>query len=375
MLKEMTREDLEKRMSEIATEIDKDDANLDALEEEAKEIKEELEERKTLELKKAEIRSKVALGEGAVVETFEEEERKEMTNAEVRKSAEYINAYAEYIKTGDSKECRALLTENVDGGIIPVPSYVEDRVRTAWEKTSLMQLVRKTYIKGNLRLGFEVSATGAVVHTEGGKAIDPEELVLGTVQLIPQSIKKLIQISDEALDLKGAAFLDYIYDELTFRIAQKAEEVLIGLIVNAPTEVSTDGPSVAELEADLGIATVATALGQLSPEATNPVIVTTRANWSALKVAAYNAQYSIDPFEGLSVHFVGAAAMGGASLIVGDFGYGAIANFPNGAEIEIKVDDKTDMASDLVNILGRQFVALGIVADKAFVRVMEGESE
>ena len=76
MLKEMTREELEKRMSEIATEVDDEEADLDALEAEAKEIKEELEERKTLELKKAEIRSKVALGEGAVVETFEEEERK-----------------------------------------------------------------------------------------------------------------------------------------------------------------------------------------------------------------------------------------------------------------------------------------------------------
>ena len=51
---------------------------------------------------------------------------------EIRNSKEYINAYAEYIKTGDDRECRALLTENVGTGTVPVPEIVYDIVKTAW---------------------------------------------------------------------------------------------------------------------------------------------------------------------------------------------------------------------------------------------------
>lgn len=368
--KTMSIEELEARQAQIVEEIDAPEANLDELEEEARSIKAELEERKAIEAQKAEVRSKVANGEGTVIPVLPKEERTVKTMEEIRNSKEYINAYANYVKTGDDSEVRALLTENVKG-TIPVPEYIEGRVRTAWERSGIMDLVRKTFVQGNLKIGFEISASGAEFHTEGGEAVQPEELVLGIVTLVPQSIKKLIQISDEALDLTGSEFLDYLYDELTYQIIKKAEEYLVGLIADAPTTATADAVAVKELTVTaLGVDTIANALGLLSAEATNPVVVTTRANWAALKSAAYNASYSVDPFEGLDVHFVGAAALGDASMIVGDFGVGAHANFPNGAEIQIKVDDRTDMASDLVNILGRQFVGLGLVANDAFVRVI-----
>ena len=53
-----------------------------------------------------------------------------MTNLEIRQSAEYIDAYANYIKTGDATECRALLTENASGRVA-VPELVEGIVKTA----------------------------------------------------------------------------------------------------------------------------------------------------------------------------------------------------------------------------------------------------
>lgn len=372
-LKNMTIEELEARQSAIAEEVDAPEADLDALEEEARAIKAELEERKAAETKKAEIRSAVASGEGKVIKAFEKEERKTMTNAEVRKSEEYINAFANYIKTNDDTECRALLSENVDG-VVPVPEYLEGYIRTAWERSDIMNLVRKTYVRGNLRIGFEVSASGAVVHTEGGPAVEPENLVLGTVTLIPQSIKKLIQISDEALDLAGREFLDWLYDELTYKITKKAEEILIGKIIDAQAEVSTEGVGVPVVEADgLTMESIINAEGKLSGEARNAVIVTTRANAAALKVEAMNKSYAIDPFDGMRVVYVPQSILGTAFGIVGDFGLGAHANFPNGAEINIKFDDRTDMAKDLVNILGRQFVAFGLVADKAFVKIAPAE--
>ena len=373
-IKDMTIEEMEARKASIAEELDTPEADLDALEEEARAIKEELESRKAIEAKKAEIRSEVAKGEGTVIETIEVEERKVKTLTEIRNSEEYINAFANYIKTNDDSECRTLLSTNVQNGTVPVPEYIEGRIRTAWENSGIMSMVRKTFVRGNLKIGFEVSATGAIVHTEGGSPVEPEELVLGTVTLIPQSIKKLIQISDEALDLAGREFLDYLYDELTYQIVKKAEEELIALILNAPAEASAQGVGVPVAEAEsLTMASIIAAEGLLSGEASNPVLITTRSAAAALKTEALSSHYAVDPFDGMSVVYVSQTVLGDAFGIVGDFGLGAHANYPNGAEIQIKFDDRTDMASDLVNILGRQFVGFGLVADKAFVKI--GASE
>ena len=374
-IKEMSVEQLEERKTQIVAELDNDDADLNALEEEARAIKEELETRKAAEAKKAEIRSNVASGEGTVVEKIKVEEKREMTLEEVRASKEYIDAFANYIKTEDDSECRALLSTNATNGTVPVPTIIEGRIREAWERAGLMELVTKTYIRGNLQIGFELSATGAAVHEEGDTNYPAEEvLTLGVVTMVPKSIKKWITISDEALDLGGQEFLDYIYDEITYQIAKKAEELLIGLINNAPAAATDASVSVATLNVQaLDVTTIARALGLLSGKASNPVVVTTRANWSSLRVAALGAHYAVDPFDGMKVYFAGADVLGDTAMIVGDFGYGAHANFPNGDEITIKFDDLSLAEKDLVKVVGREFVGLGLVEDKAFVKVTVGE--
>lgn len=376
-LKEMTVEELEARKAAIATEVDAPEANLDELEAEARSINAELEERKAAEAKKVEVRKAVAEGAGEVIRTFEKEERKnEMSDMEVRNSHEYNVAYANYIKTGDDAECRALLTENVSG-TVPVATYVEGRVRTAWERDGITSRVRKTFLKGNVKIGYEISADGAVVHTEAANsAVTEESLVLGIVTLVPQSIKKWISISDEVYDLTGEEFLDYIYDELTYRIAKKLADAIIGDIEACGT-VSTGAlpavPKIAATSISLGL--VAQALAQLSDEAANPVIMMNKATWGAFKAVQADGHYGYDPFEGLPVVFndtiaaFSAATTGVTYAIVGDLGVGAQANFPNGQEIEIKFDDKTKMEYDLIRILGREFVGHAVVAPKAFVKI------
>ena len=303
-------------------------------------------------------------------------EESTMSNMEIRNSAEYIDAYANYIKTESDRECRALLTENVSG-TVPVPEFVYDVVKTAWERDGIMALVRKTYMQGNLKVGFEISATAATNHTEAANsAVTEETLVLGVVNLIPVSIKKWISISDEVNDMRGEAFLRYIYDELTYQIAKKAADNLISGIVACGTQSTTTCvgvPVVTATAASVGL--VAAAMSALSAEAANPTVVLNRASWGAFKAAAYAANYGIDPFEGLRVVYtdalksVAAATTGETFAIVGDFGHGAIANFPAGDEIEIKMDDKTLMEKDLIRILGREYVAVAPVAPNAFVKI------
>ena len=375
--KEMTIEQLEERKAAIGTELDAPEADLNALEEEVRGINSELEARKNEALKRAEIRAAVAQGEGKVVTKMEvKEERKIMTNAEVRQSHEYNVAYANYIKTGSDAECRALLTENVSG-TVPVATYVEGRVRTAWDRDGIVARVRKTFLKGNVKIGYEISASGAIVHTEAANtAVTEETLTLGIVSLVPQSIKKWISISDEVYDLAGEEFLDYIYDELTYRIAKKLADAIIADIEACGTASTGSLPAVPKVVATtIGLGTVASALAELSDEAADPVIMMNKATWGAFKAVQASGNYGYDPFEGLPVVFndtiaaFSAATTGVTYAIVGDLGIGEQANFPNGQEIEIKFDDKTKMEYDLIRILGREYVGHAVVAPKAFAKI------
>lgn len=377
-LKEMSIEELNERKSQIVVEAEAETADLDALEAEMRSINEELENRKADEAKRAEIRAAVATGEGEAIQTFEvvTEGRKVMTNAEVRNSHEYNVAYANYIKTGNDAECRALLTENVSG-TVPVASYVEGRVRTAWERDGITSRVRKTFLKGNVKIGYEISADGAIVHTEAANsAVTEEALTLGIITLVPQSIKKWISISDEVYDLSGEEFLDYIYDELTYRIAKKLADLIVADIEACGTASTGSYPAVPKITSTtVTVGLVAQAMAQLSDEAADLVVMMNKATWGAFKAAQAANGYNYDPFEGLPVVFnnsiaaFSAATTGVTYAIVGDLGIGAQANFPNGQEIEIKFDDKTKMEYDLIRILGREYVGHAVVAPKAFCKI------
>lgn len=376
--KEMTVEQLEERKAAIPAELDAEGADLDALENEVRAINEELEARKAAEEKKVEIREAVAAGVGVVVEKIEPEEGKKMDVNEIRNSKEYIDAYAEYIKSGDATECRALLSENATSGTIPVPEMVYGVVKTAWEREGIMSRVRKSFIKGNLKIGFEISGTDAVIHTEGGDPVAEETLVLGVVNLVPKSIKKWISISDEALDLSGEAFLQYIYDELAYKIAKKAADTLVAQIEACGTVSTTTCPSVAVVTAaSAGLGTIAAAMAALSDEAANPCIIMNKATWGTFKALQAAGNYGYDPFEGLDVVFnntitaYAAASTGDTYAIVGDLDQGALANFPNGEGIEFKFDDTTLMTSDLVRVLGREFIGLGVIAPNAFAKIQK----
>ena len=377
-IKDMTMADVEARLAEIATEIP------DATEERLAELETETDElnaRKSAIAAEAEKRQAVldkiaSEKEGTTIEKEElPEERAKENTMEIRNTPEYINAYAEYIKTENDTECRALLSENATNGTIPVPEFVYDVVKTAWNHEGITARVRKAYVKGNLKVGFEISATAATQHNEGA-AVDEETLVLGTVQLVPKSIKKWISISDEALDLRGEAFLHYIYDELTYQIAKKAADLLIAAIEacgTASTTTCVGVPAITTTAISLG--TIASAMGELSDEAANPVIMMNKGTWAAFKAVQAAGNYGYDPFEGLPVLFNNtiksftAASTGDTVVIVGDLEQGALMNFPNGQEMSFKVDELTLAASDLVRIIGREFVGIGVVAPNAFVKV------
>lgn len=376
-------EQIEARSAELTSEIEIAETNeamdaiqneLDAIEERKAQIKLEIEQRKA-------DMAAVIQGQGDVIEEVKDERK--VKTMEVRNTPEYINAYAEYIKSGNDMECRNKLTTENDTtpngtGTVPVPEFVYDIVKTAWEKEGIMSLVRKSYLKGNLKVGFEISGSDASIHAEGAAAISEEDLVLGVVNLVPETIKKVVQISDEIYDMRGEEFLRYIYDELTYRIAKKAADRLIAKIEACGTVSTTTCPGVPKLKAaSPALGTVAAAMSLLSDEAANPVIMMNKATWGTFKAVEYAGSYAVDPFEGLPVLFnntiksSAAATTGETYAIVGDLGHGALANFPAGEGIQFKFDDMTLKKADLIEVLGREPIALGVVAPEAFVKIVK----
>lgn len=381
-IKDMTIEEVEVRASEIQTEVESADetrmselkAELDALEERKNELKQMATEAK-------ETREMVAEGKVDIdtIETVIKEEKR-MTNKEIVATPEYRDAFANYIRTGDDKECRALLTENVSGDV-PVASIVYDIVKNAWEKEGIVARIKKTYVKGNLRVGFEISADGAFIHTEGQSvsSASAENLVLGTVNIVASNIKKFIYVSDEVID--STEFLTYVYDELVYQIAKKLADTVIAKIEACGT-VSTNTPSVnvgvpVVTASAIALDTIAKAIASISDQATDPVIIMNKATFASFKAVQAAGSYGYDPFEGLPVLFnntvkaFAVASSGDTYAIVGDLGEGMIANFPNGEEIKIKLDDLSLAESDMVKIVGRQYVGVEVVGPASFAKIQK----
>lgn len=379
-------EELEERKAQIEEEENKveEEVKEEVTEEPAEEVKEEItpEEERSLLKDTQNVESRSA--ENLELRSIERKEKME-EKVEVRNSKEYIEAFANYIKTGEDKEVRALITTGGyatgNSATVEVPDMVYDIVKTAWEREDLMARVRNISVKGNLKVQFEVSGGAAVIHQEGNSAVTEESLVLGVVTLTPVSIKKWISLSDEVVDMRGEEFLRYIYDELTYRIAKKCADTLVGKIAALPASLTANSDGVYdEVSANkitkapaLGL--IAEAIANLSDETRDITVVINKLTYANFKAAQYAAGYPVDPFEGATVVFnnslpaYDSASATNVYAIVGDFNHGALANYPSGEGISMKFDDTTLMTSDLVRILGRRYVAVEPVADKSFTLI------
>lgn len=383
-----SEEELEARMAQIQEDEEVKEEVVEEVAEEVEEPKEEVKEEGSItpEEERSLLKDSENIEQRNVqVKPIERKEEFKMEEKELRNSKEYIEAYAEYVKTGEEKELRALITTGGyatgNSATVEVPDLVYDIVKTAWNREDLMRRVRTLAVKGNLKVQFEVSAGDASIHQEGNSAVSEESLVLGVVTLTPKSIKKWISISDEVVDLRGEAFLRYIYDELTYRIAKKCADELVSIIKALPSSLSAnedgvyDTVSANKITTAPAVGTIAEAIANLSDEAGNYTIVMNKLTYANFKAVQYANGYNVDPFEGIDVVFnnslpaYDSADAAAVYAIVGDFDHGSMATYPNGDDITIKFDDITDMTKDLVRILGRRFVGLNAVADKAFTLI------
>ena len=381
-IKEYSMEQIEKREAEIKAEIDNADASkLEELENEHK----ALEERKAVLVEETEKRradmKAVIEGAGTVVTKPAEKETRSLET--VKASQEYVDAFAEYLKTGSDAECRSLLTDLVDGGSVPTPTVIDDFINTAWERANLVSRVRRTNIKGTAKYPFEYSATGASVHKEGAAAPDEETLVLGTVSVEPEMLKKWITISDEVLALKGQAFLDYVYDEIEERILEAADAAIIAAIKAAPAAATKTAAGVRVLSQSFDAFTIFAAQAELVAAARNPVAIMNRKTYfntfMSLADTAGRPIYNVVSENGRPTYYINGVevifdnTLDEDELIVGDLN-GIIMNLPDGQEVSFVTDPYSLAEKDLVKIVGKMYAGFAVVRDGYFCYVTTGVS-
>jgi HK97 family phage major capsid protein len=367
-----TIEEIEKRLSEITAELDQPEADLDALQEEVRSLNEQRDELRKAAKEAAEKRAAIAAGLGKVTE--KQEEKPTMNIEEIRKSPEYVDAFARYIRSNDDRECRALLKTENASGTVPVPVLVDEIIRTAWDNEAILSRVRKTNFKGNLKVAFERSATGAYEHIEGTSAPTEEDLALGIVTMTPVNIKKWVHITDEDVAMGGEAFLRYIYDELTYQIVKKLAGLIVTDIASLSTTNGATAPGAAKITVAPGLTTVAQAFANLSDEADNPVVIMNKLTYANFQAAYAAGNFAVDPMMGLTVLFnntlpaYDAASANAVYAIVGDL-RGAQVNYPEGEGVVIKWDDLSESEKDLVKVVGRQYAAHAVTAPFRFTNI------
>lgn len=374
--------EIEQRKAQIETELENPEADLDALNEEARKLAEEsaglasqLEELKKAAEMAEETRKQIADGKiGEIKENHEED--KIMTDLEIRRSEEYCEAYKKYILTGNAAECRSLLSTNATAatGYVPVPTLVEDIIKTAWESNDLLNRVNKTAFKGNLKVPFERSADNAYVHGEGTTGLTEEDLKIGVVELKPENIKKWIKISDEAIALGGENFVRYIYDEITYRVLLKLVSELIDDVDDAGTSNTGSAIGIPKYTEAPAVMTIANAAANLSEEARNLCVVLNRLTEQQFNAAYAAGNFAIDPFAGLprvyssAIPAYSTASGGDMYAIVGDLSALQV-NYPEGEGVLIKWDDLTYAEDDMVKVVGRQYAGHGVTAPGRLVRL------
>ena len=382
-LSNLTNEELDLKLKELETRSAiADETELEKIAGEVEEIETRKNEIK-LEFEKAEEARK-AIAEAPQVEEpetiIEERINKTMDLKELRSSKEYIDAFANYIKTGKDEEVRSLLTD-FGGGTIPTPTFVQEYVETAWSRSNIASKVKKLGVKGILKVPYEISSSSAVVHTEGDDAPDEEELVIGTTTIAPATIKKWIGVTDEVLGLHSEEFLRYIYDELTERIVKALDEAIIAMVAAASS------PFVAAVDvASIDATTILQGLAELADSANEPTIVMNkkvffndfmglqddvhRPIYEVLLDNERKPRYFLNGCEVVfdNVNFGDTPAAGDPIALVGDFS-GVTANYPDGEDVKIVVDPYTSAKADKVEFIAKLYVGLGVTKPASFALI------
>ncbi len=227
----MTVEELEARLAQLPDEIEKDDADLDALDAEFKGITAELDARKAAAAKKAELRAAVATGAGEVIaeapQTPIPTEERKMFKID---SIEYRDAWTKKIIGRElNEEERGALTSA--GAVIPTMT-----VNAVWDKLTgpaeLLGKVDVSQFPTYVRFPKATTKGAATAHAVGGTITESSD-VIGYVDLIPNEYVKLLTVGADIDHMAISAVHDWIVNNLVDSIrAEINADIVVGTGTN-----------------------------------------------------------------------------------------------------------------------------------------------
>jgi len=227
----MRLQEIIKRMAAIKAEIEREDADLDALDTELEALKEE---RKGIlakaEKRKAMIATVTDMTDAAVVTTFEDdkEARKMGVNVNVFETKEYRNAWLKSLvgKEMDEAEKRAFTSASGSAGHA-IPTETQNEIlKKVTTYAPLLSEIRLLNVKGNVKFAIEGTVAAAATHTENG-TITAATDTLVSVALAGYEIVKLVQVSDTVGTMSIPAFEAWLTDMLAESIANKISALII----------------------------------------------------------------------------------------------------------------------------------------------------
>lgn len=229
----MRLQEIEKRLSAIKGEIDKEGVDLDALEKEIEALKEE---RKALlekiEKRKALLNGVASLENPTIIKTFEEEKevrKMEFNKDNVLGAAEYRSAWLNSIRGQELNETeKRALTTAVGSVGNAVPTITVNKViEKVKQYAPMLNKIELLGIKGNVSIPAEGTTIEAQLHAEGA-VINSDDDTLNKVNLSGFEVTKLVTISKSVETMSIDAFENWI----TTKIAKKVAEKINALIIN-----------------------------------------------------------------------------------------------------------------------------------------------
>lgn len=223
--------DLEKINEESQKIIERLESEEEISEEEIKELEEkadELEETKRSLMETAEKRKAILENVkngvvGEVVETYNEEERKE--SVKNMDSKEYRTAYFKKLlgKELTEEEQRAYAAAGVDA-VIPQEA-ADEVIKKVTKLAPVLGEITLLHAKGGIKFAVEGVKTAGAKHTENG-SITADSDTLVTVTLAGYEVTKLIQVSKTVSTMSVAAFEEWLINMIAEMIAEKLEDLV-----------------------------------------------------------------------------------------------------------------------------------------------------
>lgn len=199
--------EIETRLSAIAQELEKDDADVEALEKETRALKEEKDAIVQDAERRRRLREQIAAGGGRVVRTFGEEGREERTYGV--ETPEYRSAWLRNLQGLElTVEERAAVTASA-----AIPTQTMNKIIHRLELTPLIQAVDVTYIPGNVTYPIE-KTVNAVSWVEMGTAATDSADAIDSITLGAYKLIKTVEITADVKAMAIDAFEDWLVARL-----------------------------------------------------------------------------------------------------------------------------------------------------------------